>query len=70
MSACFLFAKPKVVPLVQKSLPTLELLSVYIAVQGLYSLLRIYSKFRINSIYIGVDAQVVLSWLLSDVIKT
>ena len=69
-NACILFAKPKVVPLIQKSLPTLELLSVFIAVQGLFSLLRIYNKFKINNIFIAVDAQVVLSWLLSDVIKT
>ena len=41
----FLFAKCKGVPHKKKSLPTLELLSVYLTVKGLYTLLKVYSKF-------------------------
>ena len=66
----FLFAKCKGVPHKKKSLPTLELLSVYLAVKGLYSLLKAYSKLKILNIFIAVDAQVVISWLLSNNVKT
>ena len=31
---------------------------------------KIYSKFEIINIYLAVDAQVVISWLLSDNVKT
>ena len=65
----FLFAKCKGIPHKKKSLPTLELLSVYLAIKGLYSLLKAYSKFKILNIFIAVDAQVVISWLLSTNIK-
>ena len=66
----FLFAKCKGIPHKKKSLPTLELLSVYLAIKGLYSLLKAYSKFKILNIFIAVDAQVVISWLLSSNVKT
>ena len=66
----FLFSKPKVAPLSQKSLPTLELLGVFVAFKGLYSILRNLSHIEFNNVYIAVDAQVVLSWLLSDTVKT
>ena len=66
----FLFIKCKDVPHEKKSLPILELLSVYLAVKGLYTLLKAYSKFKILNIYLAVDAQVVISWLLSDNVKT
>ena len=66
----FLFARPKGVPSDPKSLPTLELLSVFLAVKGLFSLLKTYQKLKINKIVIAVDAQVVLSWLVTDVVKT
>ena len=63
-------ARPKGIPSDPKSLPTLELLSVFLAVKGLFSLLKTYKKFKINKIVIAVDAQVVLSWLLTDLVKT
>ena len=66
----FLLARPRVVPSDPKSLPTLELLSVFLAVKGLFSMLKTYSNYNINKIVIAVDAQVVLSWLLTDVVKT
>ncbi|CAL4117170.1 unnamed protein product, partial [Meganyctiphanes norvegica] len=64
------FAKPKVAPLKPKSLPTLELMSVFLAFKGLFSILKNLRNVKINNIFIAVDAQVVLSWLLSDNIKT
>ena len=64
------FAKAKVSPMKSKSLPTLELLSVYLAVLSLPSLLESYAKVKFNNIIIAVDAQIVLSWLLSNVVKS
>ena len=66
----FVLSKAKVAPLQEKSLPTLELLGVFVAFKGLFSMLRTFSKVKFNNIYVAVDAQVVLSWLLSSVIKT
>ena len=53
-----------------KSLPTLESLTVFLAIKCLLPLLKAYSRIRTGDIVISVDAQVVLSWLLSDNIKT
>ena len=64
------FAKFKVAPMKPKSLPTLELLIVFLAIKSLLPLLRAYPRIRIGDIVISVDAPVVLSWLLSDNIKT
>ena len=66
----FLFAKCKGVPLKKKTLSTSKLMSVYLGVRGLYTLLKAYSKFKISNIYLAVDAQVVISWLLFDCVKT
>ena len=64
-----LFSKAKVSPLKSKTLPTLELLGVYTAFKCLKLILRSYSDLTINDVFILVDAQVVLSWLLNDVNK-
>ena len=64
------FAKAEVAPKKPKSLPTLELLAVFLAIKCLLPLLKIYSRIRVGDIVILVDAQVVLSWLLTDNIKT
>ena len=64
------FAKAKVAPMEPKSLPTLELLAVFLAIKCLLPLLKAYSRIRIGDIVISVDSQVVLSWLLSENIKT
>ena len=63
------FAKTKVAPVKSKSLPTLELLAVFIAFKDLRFEVRGYSDAVITDIYIFFDAQVVLSWLLKDNIK-
>ena len=65
-----IFAKAKVAPMMSKSLPTLELLSVFLAVKCLPTLLDAYSQGMIHNVTISVDAQVVLAWLLSEEIKT
>ena len=64
------FAKAKVALMKPKSLPKFDLLAVFLAIKCLLSLLKAYSRIRIGDIVISVDAQVVLSWLLSDNIKT
>ena len=56
-------------PIKSKSLPTLEFLAVFIAFKALHFVVRDYSDAVITDIYIFVDAQVVLSWLLNDNIK-
>ena len=64
-----IFAKVKVAPVKSKSLPTLELLTVFIHFKALHFVVRGYSDSVITDIYIFVDAQVMLSWLLKDNIK-
>ena len=68
--SCYLLSKAKVAPIQTKSLPTLELLGVFLAFKGLFSMLKTFSKVKFNHIYVAVDAQVVLTWLLSNVVKT
>ena len=63
-----LFAKCKSAPLKTKTLPTLELLSVFLAFKCLPTIIETM-KNLIKDIYINVDAQVVLSWLMSEKIK-
>ena len=54
------------VPVARKSLPSLELLGVYLAIKCLKTLLNVYSNITIKEIIMAVDAQVVLSWLMTD----
>ena len=64
-----LFAKAKTAPAKSKSLPTLELLAVFLALKCLPTILNALTV-KIESITICVDAQVVLSWVLTGNIKT
>ena len=64
------FAKAKVAPMKAKSLPTLELLSAFLSVKCLPTLLKVYSPGNVPNVTIAVDAQVVLSWLLSGEVKS
>ena len=61
------FAKDKVASMKPKSLPTLELLAVFLAIKCLLPLLKDYSRIRIGDIVISVDAHAVLSWPLFDI---
>ena len=64
-----IFAKKNVAPVKSKSLPTLELFTVFIAFKALHFVERGNSDAVLTDIYIFVDTQVVLSWLLKDNIK-
>ena len=59
-SSCLVFSKET------RILPTLELLSVYLAFRCLPNLLKSYSHIDISDVLIAVDAQIVLSLVLSD----
>ena len=64
-SSSLIFAKAKVAPLKTKTLPTLELLAVFLAIKCLSNILKTYQKMTFRNLYLAVDAQIVLSWLLS-----
>ena len=66
----FLFAKAKIAPMKNYSIPTLELMSVVLAFKCLPEVLSAYDNIKFEFVNIIVDAQVVLSWLLSDELKT
>ena len=63
------FAKAKSAPLKSKSLPTLELMAVFLALKCLPSILSALNC-QIRSLTISVDAQIVLSWILTSNVKT
>ena len=64
------YAKAKVAPQKKKSLPTLELMSVYLAMKCLPFIMDAYNNIKFKCIYIAVDSQVVLSWLVGNTVKT
>ena len=59
------FSKAKVTPTVAKSLPTLKLLSVYLALKCLKNVCEVFCRLDIKNLYVAVDTQIVLAWLLS-----
>ena len=69
-STDLLFAKAKVAPTKSKSLPTLELLSVFLAMKCLPTIINSLNDSNVTDITIGVDAQIVLSWILTGKVKT
>ena len=66
----FLMAKTKVAPLQGKTLPTLELMGAHLAYKGVIEILNTFKKVKINNVYVAVDAQIVISWILSQNMKT
>ena len=64
-----LFSKCKNAPSKSKSIPTLELLAVFMALKCLPSILDALSGKNILDIFIGVDAQIVLSWILTKNVR-
>ena len=65
----FLFAKVKVPPVKSITLPTLELMSVFLGFKCLSNLVRSLALDSIVKVEVAVDAQVVLNWLLSKTAK-
>ena len=65
-----LFAKSKVAPLKTKTLPILELMAVYLALKCLPLLLDSYKSIKFDKVICAVDSQIVLQWVLSDVVST
>ena len=64
-----IFAKARVAPIQSRSLPTLELLSVFLSLKCLPDVLSPFAV-KFNSITIAVDAQIVLSWILSGTVRS
>ena len=65
-SSNLLFSKLKIAPIASKTLPTLELLAIYLAILSLKIYLKQFysSKLQINNIQFFTDSQVALSWIL------
>jgi len=69
-SSCnLIFSKVKTAPNKPRTIPTLELMSVNLALKCLPSVLKPL-KGKLTDVVICVDAQVVLSWVLSGSVKT
>ena len=66
----FLMARTKVAPLQGKTLPTLELMGAHLAYKGVKELLNTFKKVKIKNVYVAVDAQIVISWILSQNMKS
>ena len=65
-----IFAKCKNAPVKKKTLPTLELLAVYLAFKCLPIIIQSLSGVNIEGITICVDAQIILSWILSQKVNS
>ena len=64
-----IFSKAKVAPSKSKSLPTLELMSVFLALKCVKSIVESLDV-KVKGIYMATDAQIVLSWILNKKVKT
>ena len=64
-----LFSKTKIAPLKTKTLPTLELLAMFLALKCLSVQLKVESL-SISQVYISSDSQVALSWVISRNVKS
>lgn len=69
-SVDLVFAKAKNAPTKPKTLPTLELLSVYLAFKCLPILLKSFMNANIKDLFICIDAQVVISWIMTKNVKS
>ena len=64
-----LFSKVKVAPIKTKSLPTLELLAIFLAFKCLSLILRVQSL-SVGEVVLCSDSQVALSWIVSRNVKS
>lgn len=69
LSCNLLFAKVKVAPVKTKTLPTLELLSIFLAFKCLHIQLS-SDQLGIKNVIICSDSQVALSWVLTETVKS
>ena len=67
--AHLLFAKSKVAPSKAKTLPTLELLAVYLALKCLPFILDSFKYISFDQIMCAVDSQIVLQWLFTGAVS-
>ena len=65
-----LYAKSRVAPVKAKTLPTLGLLGIHHALKNLPSVLDSFANVEFMDVTIAVDSQVILQWLLADIIST
>jgi hypothetical protein len=64
------FSKTKVAPMTHKSIPSLELLAIYLAFKCVTGILNSYGDdYKFCEVNIFTDAQVVLGWLLATNLK-
>ena len=64
-----LYAKSKVAPSKAKTLPTLELLAVYLALKCLPFILGAFKFINFDKIICAVDSQIVLQWLFTGAVS-
>lgn len=67
-STNLIFSKCKVSPSKSKTLPTLELLAVFLAFKCISSVLKAMPQ--VNNVVICIDAQIVISWILTGKVKS
>ena len=68
-SACLAFSLAKKASLIKRTLFSLELLLVFLAVKCIPNILKVFRPETGKRIFVAVDAQVVLSWILFENIK-
>jgi hypothetical protein len=69
-SSNLLFSKTKVAPLKSKTLPTLELLAIFLAFKCLMNIIVALDRTRISRVYFATDSQIAISWILNKEVKT
>ena len=69
-NSSFIFTKTKMAPIESRSIPTLELVPGYSALRCLETILDAFASVAFERVVIAVDAQIVLSWILSGDSKT
>lgn len=61
-----IFVRAKVAPVNEKTLPTLELMAVFLVLKYLPTILENCKEVPLSKLCVATDAQVALSWVLSQ----